>query len=69
LPDGGEPAADRLGAAGRRHGVAAAQILADQQRVDLRGGPAQRGGLVVERQQLGLDEVGRRQDRAHAERL
>ena len=51
------------------HRLAAMQVLAHQQRVDLGRVAAQHGRLVVERQGLGLHEVGRRQDRRHRQGL
>jgi hypothetical protein len=69
LEDRGVPAADRARRARRRHRAPPAQVLAQQQRIDLGGGAPQRRRLVVERQELGLGEVWRREERAERERL
>ena len=62
LQDGRVATSDRGGRAGQGHGAAAAQVLPEQQGVDLGGRPAQHRGLEVEGDELGLDEVRRRED-------
>ena len=58
----GVAARDAAALAGGGDRPAAVEVLPHQQRVDLGRVAAQHRGLVVERQGLGLHEVGRRQD-------
>ena len=53
----------------QRHRLTPVQVLAEQERVDLRRRAPERARLIVERDDLRLGEVGRREHRRQAERL
>jgi hypothetical protein len=59
LEHGGVAARHAAAAPGGGDRLSAVEVLAHEERVDLRRVAAQHGGLVVERQALRLHEVGR----------
>jgi len=70
LPEHGHQGSTHLGArAGQGDRAAAVEVLTHEERVDFGGGAPEDGGLVVEGNDLGLREVGRRQDLGHCQRL
>ena len=69
LADRGVAAADRPDRSGQGHCVAAREVLAEHERVDLGRGAAQGARLIVEGNRLRLGEVRRRQDGRDGERL